>query len=153
MTMHAVHAFYTGLISYWIARQSREGDRQWHERGKNSKLALKQWAETSRWNFENKWLLLEAEEAFCNNNLEAASSFYDRAITSAKTHKFVNEEALACELAAYFYLEFGQKEKSLELFLLAHENYHKWGAYGKCTSIFEFVGSTFTSSPFGSSGI
>ncbi|KAL7456012.1 hypothetical protein ACHAWC_007538 [Mediolabrus comicus] len=87
MTMHAVHAFYTGLISYWIARQSREGERQWHERGKNSKLALKQWAETSRWNFENKWLLLEAEEAFCNNNLEAASSFYDRAITSAKTHK------------------------------------------------------------------
>jgi hypothetical protein len=52
---------------------------------------------------------------------------------------------LACELAAYFYLELGQKEKALELFLAAHEKFHEWGAFGKCTSLFEFVSSTFTS--------
>jgi hypothetical protein len=60
---------------------------------------------------------------------------------------------LACELAAYFYLEeLGQKPKALELFLLAHEKYHEWGAFGKCTSLFEFVGSNFTSS-LNSSGL
>ena len=52
---------------------------------------------------------------------------------------------MACELAAYFYLELGQKEKALELFLAAHEKYHEWGAFGKCTSLFEFVSATFTS--------
>ena len=52
---------------------------------------------------------------------------------------------MACELAAYFYLELGQKEKALELFLAAHEKFHKWGAFGKCTSLFEFVSDTFTS--------
>jgi len=34
----------------------------------------------------------------------------------------------------------------MELFLLAHEKYHEWGAFGKCTSLFEFVGSNLTSS-------
>ena len=53
---------------------------------------------------------------------------------------------MACELAAYFYLEeLSQKPKALELFLLAHEKYHEWGAFGKCTSLFEFVSRNFTS--------
>jgi len=33
---------------------------------------------------------------------------------------------LACELAAYFYLELGEINKSVEYFLLAHERYHEW---------------------------
>ena len=33
----------------------------------------------------------------------------------------------------------------MELFLAAHEKYHEWGSFGKCTSLFEFVSSTFTS--------
>ena len=58
--------------------------------------------------------------------------------------QFINEEALACELAAYFYLECGENEKSVELFLQAHEKYHEWGAFGKCNSLFQFVASNFT---------
>jgi predicted ATPase len=65
---HAYQGFYVGLISFWLARKSRE-EPQWHERGNKSKLALKKWAESSMWTFENKWYLLEAEESFCNNDL------------------------------------------------------------------------------------
>ena len=83
---HAFHAFYIGLISFWVARKSSEG-LQWLERGKRSKLALKKWAESSQWSFENKWYLLEAEEAFSSNDFDAAKSFYDKAISSAKAHK------------------------------------------------------------------
>eukprot|EP00985_Skeletonema_marinoi_P033668 scaffold41844_cov153-Skeletonema_marinoi.AAC.1 len=50
---HAVHAFYIGLISFWVARKLKDGQ-QWHERGKRSKLALKKWAESSQWTFQNK---------------------------------------------------------------------------------------------------
>jgi len=53
----------------------------------------------------------------------------------------VHEEALACELAGYFHLEFGYAEKAMEYFLLAHEKYHEWGALGKCDSLFKFVNS------------
>ena len=81
----------------------------------------------------------------------------------------MHEEALACELAAHFYLELGETGRSLEYFLMAHERYHEWvswfslylrpalfsavithffltnnilvtqGACGKSNSIFEFV--------------
>jgi tetratricopeptide (TPR) repeat protein len=83
---HAFHAFYIGLISFWLARKSR-GKQQWHERGNKSKLALKQWAESSRWNFENKWYLLEAEESYCNDDFHTAKAYYEKAIASAKDHK------------------------------------------------------------------
>jgi predicted ATPase len=42
---HAFHAFYIGLVFFWLARMSR-GEQQWHERGNKSKLALKKWAES-----------------------------------------------------------------------------------------------------------
>jgi hypothetical protein len=84
---HAIHAFHTGLISFWVARKSKELRQQWYDRGNQSKLALRRWAESSQWTFENKWYLLEAEESFCNNDFEAAKTYYQGAITSAKFHK------------------------------------------------------------------
>ncbi|KAK1742678.1 putative AAA ATPase [Skeletonema marinoi] len=134
---HAVHAFHTGLISFWAARKSKE--QRWYQRGNQSKLALRRWAESSQWTFENKWYLLEAEESFCNNDVEAAKTYYEKAITSAKLHKFVHEEALAHELAAYFYLELGEREQTVEHFMLAHEKHLEWGALGKCDSLLKFV--------------
>ena len=40
--------------------------------------------------------------------------------------QFVHEEALACELAAYFYLEIGDVEKAGEYCLRSYEKYHEW---------------------------
>jgi len=139
---HSFQVFYIGLISFWAARKSRKDGVQWYERGNKSKLALKKWAETSRWTFENKWYLLEAEESFCNSNFDDAKMYYEKAISSAKDHKFVHEEALACELAAYFYLEIGEVNNAAEYCLLAHERYQTWGAIGKCTSLFKFFDGT-----------
>ena len=73
-------------MSYWVARNSSDRE-QWYERGNKSKLALKKWAETCSWNFENEWYLLEAEEAFCNGNVDDAKAYYEKAVTSAKDHK------------------------------------------------------------------
>ena len=86
---HAYHAFYIGLISFWLARKSRwsSDGQQWYERGKRSKLALKKWTESSQWTFESKWYLLEAEESYCKNDFEAAKSYYEKAVSSAKDHK------------------------------------------------------------------
>eukprot|EP00984_Skeletonema_dohrnii_P028978 scaffold19263_cov118-Skeletonema_dohrnii-CCMP3373.AAC.1 len=142
---HIYNALYTGLISFWVARKSRDAQYQyWIARGNESKLTLKRWVQSSPWTFENKWCLLEAEEAFSHNDYEAAKSFYKQAISSAKLHKFVHEEALAYELAAYFHLELGEMEQSMEYFLAAHDRYNEWGAVGKCNSLFEFVNSSFS---------
>ena len=83
---HSFHAYYIGLISFWLARKST-AEQQWLERGRRCKLALKKWAESSLWTFENRWYLLEAEESYCNNDFDVAKLFYDKAIASAKEHK------------------------------------------------------------------
>ena len=36
-------------------------------------------------------------------------------------------------------MEQGETEKATELFFLAHEKYHEWGAFEKCNSLFKFV--------------
>ncbi len=82
---HAVHCFYTGLISFWVARKSKE--QKWARRGNYSKSALRKWADSSQWTFQNKWYLLEAEESFCSNDFETAKAYYKKAVTSAKQHK------------------------------------------------------------------
>ena len=53
--------------------------------------------------------------------------------------RFVNEEALACELAGYFFLEIDDKDLAIQYFLQAHEAYHNWGAVAKSNLLFEFV--------------
>ncbi|KAL7495135.1 hypothetical protein ACHAWT_009264 [Skeletonema menzelii] len=136
---HSFNAFYIGLISFWVARNSGDGE-QWYERGNKFKLALGKWAETSRWTFENKWYLLEAEEAFCKGKFDDAKVYYEKAVKSAKNHKFVHEEALAYELAAYFYLAIGEVSNATEHCLLAHDRYQEWGAIGKCANLFKFIG-------------
>jgi len=56
---------------------------------------------------------------------------YDRAIAGAKENEYIQEEALANELAAKFYLEWG-KETIAEAYLTkAYYGYARWGAKAK----------------------
>jgi len=137
----SVQRFYGGLVSFWLYRQS--GDSIWAERGHEAKLALSKWTESSQWNYQNKFYLLEAEDQYSNNDIENAKSSYTKAILSAREHKFINEEALACELAGYFYLSIDDKSTAVDYFTQAHEKYHEWGAFSKTSKLYEFVQSEF----------
>ena len=79
--------------------------------------------------------LLQAEEQFSSRNFEMAETLYDAAILSSKVHKFVNEEALANELAGHFYLETGRRKKSVHYFSRAFEKYNEWGAVAKASAL------------------
>jgi len=82
--------------------------------------------------------LLQAEEQFCSRNFERAETLYDAAIASSKMHKFVNEEALANELAGHFYLETGRRNKAVHYFSRAFDKYNEWGAVAKASSLTEY---------------
>ncbi|WP_414582168.1 AAA family ATPase [Scytonema sp. PCC 10023] len=92
---------------------------------------MKQWAEHAPMNFLHKYYLVEAERhRVLANNLEAME-LYDRAIALAKEHEYINEEALANDLAAKFYLEWG-KQKIAQTYLTdAYTGYVRWGASAK----------------------
>jgi hypothetical protein len=115
---------------------------------------------------------MQAEENYSNGCVQSAKELYSKAITCAKLHRFLNDEALvsngnviklhnaliissklfsltpytmqAYELAARFYLEIGNQALSLEHFRLAHETYIAWGAIGKANSLFEYTNRTFS---------
>ncbi|PAX52068.1 ATP-binding protein, partial [Brunnivagina elsteri] len=91
----------------------------------------KEWAEHTSMNLLHKYCLVEAEKyRVLGNNIEAME-YYDRAISLAKENEYVNEEALANELAAKFYLEWG-KEKIAQMYMAeAYYCYIRWGAKAK----------------------
>ena len=60
----------------------------------------------------SKLLLLQAEQQFATCQIKEADATYQKAIESARDHRFVNEEAISCELAGIFYNAIGKKEKS-----------------------------------------
>ena len=85
--------------------------------------------------------LLQAEEQFSARNFDDAEKLYDAAILSSKQHKFVNEEALANELAGHFYLDTGRKYKSLQYFCQAEAKYREWGAVTKADELARYLRS------------
>jgi len=139
---HAVHAFIGGLASFRIYRETR--DPLWAQRGEQFKRRIKTWKDQgSLWNFENKSFLLDAENAYNNGNLELAQVSYDNAISSARQHKFQHEEALACELAANFHLNTGNKSMAFKYFTSAHGKYSEWGAFAKVSTLYTYIQETF----------
>lgn len=107
---------------------------------------MKQWAQTGTWNFEHKLHLMEAEEQFSHGLHETAKESYKCAILCARAHKFINDEAFACELTAKFYLNIGDLALSMEHFILAHEKYESWGAVAKAAALFASVNNKFADS-------
>ena len=89
-------------------------------------------------------MLLQAEECYCDGNIKDAKELYSAAISSAHRHRFINEEALAYELAARFYFETGDVRTSFEHSRLALEKYQKWGAFGKATHLLTYMNQRFS---------
>ena len=89
------------------------------------------WAQTAPMNYRHKWDAIEAEKQRVLGNKAAAIEHYDRAIAGAKEHQFVNEEALANELAAKFYLDWGKEKVAQSYLIQAYYGYASWGATAK----------------------
>ncbi len=92
---------------------------------------MQKWATHAPMNYLHKFYIVEAERyRVLGANLEAIE-MYDRAIELAHTNEYLNEEALAHELAAKFYLNWG-KEKIAQVYLTdAYYAYARWGAKAK----------------------
>jgi len=85
-------------------------------------------AELCPFNCANKVHLLEAEFHSFEKRNEDARKSYANAISSAESSKFVHEQGLAAERAAFHFKRLGDIEKSRENFNLAKECYAKWGS-------------------------
>jgi PAS domain S-box-containing protein len=92
---------------------------------------LKLWANHAPMNFQHKYDLVAAEKARVLGSVLEAMDLYEKAIKGAQNNGFIHEEALACELAAEFYLGRGM-EKIADTYLKeAHYGYSRWQALAK----------------------
>lgn len=127
-----MHDFYDALAQLAIYAGAAETERQQIlKRVGESRKKLKQCAHRTPIDYQHKFDLVEAEWLRVLGKKAEAMEMYDRAIAGAKVNESLNEEALACELAAKFYLSWG-REKIARIYMIdAYNCYVRWGERAK----------------------
>ena len=91
---------------------------------------MKLWAFHAPMNYQHKYDLVEAEKARVLGQLEAID-WYEKAIAGAKENQYLQEEALAYELAAEYYFKRNMEQFGQIYLKKAHYGYQQWGAVAK----------------------
>ncbi|WP_193196639.1 ATP-binding sensor histidine kinase [Nostoc sp. MG11] len=92
---------------------------------------LQKWAFHAPVNNQHKYDLVEAEKARVLGQTLVAMEYYDRAIRGANSSGYTQEETLAYERAAEFYLTLGRNEFASLYMMKAYYGYVRWGAIAK----------------------
>lgn len=96
---------------------------------------LQDWATLAPSNHQHRWELVEAERCRVMERWADAIAYYDRAIADAKANGFIQDEALANELAAKFYLTWGKEKVAAGYLQEAYYSYSRWGARAKVADL------------------
>lgn len=89
---------------------------------------MKLWSRHSPMNLLSKWNLVEAEKCRFFGQKRLAEAHYHKAIALSEKYGFLQEQALANELLARFYLAFFNVEAARGPLNAAIDLYRKWGA-------------------------
>jgi hypothetical protein len=98
---------------------------------------LREWAENYPPTFSDKHALVSAEIARIEGRDADAMRLYEQAIQSAREHGFVQNEGLAHEAAAQYYLARSLEAAGPRLSPQRAECYDRWGALGKVKQLDE----------------
>ena len=134
----AEHNYFSSLIilALYPQLEPHKQTEYWQKLVANQEQ-LKSWANNCPENFLHKYLLVKAEIAKVEGRGISAMELYDLAISSARNQEFTNDEALANELAARFWLENKKQEFAWVYIQKAHYSYQLWGATNKVRELEE----------------
>jgi signal transduction histidine kinase len=127
-----VFHFYDSLV--WLAVYSDTPHSEHQgilDRVQANQEKMQKWAHHAPMNHLHKFYLVEAERHRVLDEKIEAIEMYDKAIALAKENQYINEEALAHELAAKFYLSWGKETIAQVYMQNAHYSYQLWGAIAK----------------------
>jgi predicted ATPase/signal transduction histidine kinase/FixJ family two-component response regulator/tRNA A-37 threonylcarbamoyl transferase component Bud32 len=114
------------------------------DRVKANQEKMQNWAHHAPMNYLHKFYLVEAERHRVLDEKVEAMELYDKAIALAKENEYLNEEALAYELAGKCYLDW-ERDGIAQLYLQkAHYAYQIWGAQAKVEQLEEKYTQFFT---------
>lgn len=124
--------FYDSLVRFKVYPDALPSEQELYLAKINSNQEkMKLWAKHAPMNFSHKFNLVEAEKfRILGQNVEAMD-YYDLAIALAQEYGYINEQALAYELAAKFYLTWGKETIAQTYLIKAYYAYARWGAKAK----------------------
>nr|WP_228060742.1 ATP-binding protein [Coleofasciculus sp. LEGE 07092] len=128
--------FYDSLARLRLFINASKSEQEaWLERVNSNQAKMQHWAHHAPMNFLHKFNLVEAEKARFLGQVLTAEEYYEQAIDTAKENGYLQEEALAYELAAKFYLERGRLRFAITYMKEAHYTYTIWGAKAKINDL------------------
>ncbi|MDF5728210.1 MAG: AAA family ATPase [Rhizonema sp. PD38] len=131
-----VHNFYLSLALLGLAETLEPEERsEYLDLVRKNQSQLQTWANHAPMNMLHKFHLVKAEICRVLGEKSEAIEYYDRAIAGAKENGYIQEEALANELAAKFYLDWGKKKVATSYMQEAYYCYARWGAKAKITHL------------------
>jgi predicted ATPase/signal transduction histidine kinase/tRNA A-37 threonylcarbamoyl transferase component Bud32 len=92
---------------------------------------IKFWAEHAPMNYLHKYYIVEGELHRIKGEYHQGMDSFEQAISLAKKHQYLHEEALAYELAAKLYIEFDRENIGKVYLADAYYAYMRWGAKAK----------------------
>ncbi len=124
--------YYTALtVAALYENASANEQAGWRELLTAHREQLREWADNNPPTFGDKHALVSAEIARLEKRDADALQLYEQAIHSAREHGFVQNEGLAHELAAQYYLAHGLETAGYAHLRNARNCYDRWGAHGK----------------------
>jgi PAS domain S-box-containing protein len=131
--------FYYAALTVAALYEKASADEQtrWHDLLSAHREQLREWAENYPPTFGDKHALVSAEIARLEGRVLDAMQLYELAIQSAREHGFVQNEALAHEVAAQLYLARGLETIGHAYLRGARSGYERWGAPGKVKQLDE----------------
>jgi predicted ATPase/tRNA A-37 threonylcarbamoyl transferase component Bud32 len=137
--IQALDYFYYEALTVAACYENASTNQQqaWRELLKAHQEQLLEWAEIYPPTFADKHFLVLAEIARVEGRAFDAMQLYEQAIQSAHENGFVQNEALAYEVAARFYLARGFEAFAHTYLRNARNCYERWGAFGKVKQLDE----------------
>ncbi|MCC3438581.1 AAA family ATPase [Microcoleus sp. PH2017_05_CCC_O_A] len=132
ITVLPVFCFYHSLALLSLSLDASNSEKSaWLNSVNTNQEKMQKWAEHAPMNYLHKFYLVEAEKARVLGQFLEAEEFYERAIAGTAENEYVQEEALAYELAAKHYLARGRSKIAQTYMKEAHYCYDRWGAKAK----------------------
>jgi len=96
---------------------------------------MKIWSKFAPMNFLHKFYLIQAELCKVTGNYNEAKEYYDKSIDLANENEYLNDEALAYELAGKCYLDKNKMDTAKVYLREARNKYQLWGAIAKVNDL------------------
>ncbi|HEY9295531.1 MAG TPA: serine/threonine protein kinase, partial [Phormidium sp.] len=136
ITVLPIFCFYHSLALLSLSLEASNSEKAaWLSCVSSNQEKMRKWAEHAPMNYLHKFHLVEAEKARVSGQFFEAEELYERAIAGAAENEYIQEEALAYELAAKHYLARGREKIAQTYMKEAHYCYDRWGATAKAKDL------------------